>query len=592
MKRPSRKALARAEGDSGRGSDVDWSSVPGIDPGKLETGLYKFSSPSENRAQDRISHRELGFVAVSLREPGGHWLSVRLWDFTSISFGVILETPDRAWPAPAGLDGQESPAGGAVEPDPAGDDAGDAPGLRPGDEILVHLRLSPGEEFETWCQIRNLIPVKEGTRIGLRRLDVNFPRAIDVDRRAAFRLPLAPSLSLKARVRHPFLYGHWSTLTVSDINRHMGLSFLSPDPAILLFEGMEIRLHFELARHRRSSMLARVTWVQATEADQVRFGVACVDMPWDLHNGISDYLLFSRQWTPGRLRQSGFLARQVKGRLRFRSVKTMGDYAEVLHLRRDAYVGAGKKPKDTRPEEMASPRDGHSRILMALHNEKLVGTLTFTFPAREEEILDSEAGFPGRKFPVRIPPKTSLIEVSRLCIDEEYRGTDLLQGMFEHGVKHFLISDRYWLLTSAVPELLPLYERIGFAKLGASYKHPGLNHLEHHLILAHRDTFLMGKGMNLLLWNSLFGDLVRHLLDRKLIQVAGPVGLLIRAKLMLGPISKRLLENRAARAFRRHLEYLRRESARPPAETLPTLGSGGMEARDFLPEKEPGPGAA
>jgi hypothetical protein len=589
--------MARAGGDSRRGSAVDWSSVPGIDPGKLETGLYKFSSASENRAQDRISHRELGFVAVSVREPGGRWLPVRLWDFTSISFGVIYEEPDRAWPAPAGLDGldgTERPAPGKTgkgTADAGGGQAAAGLGLRPGDEVQIRIRLSPGAEFETWCQVRNLVPVKEGTRIGLRRLDVNFPQAIEVDRRSAFRLPLAPSLSLKARVRHPFLYGHWSSLAVSDINRHMGLSFLSPDPAILLFEGMEIRIHFELARHRQASMLARVSWVHATEADQVRFGVSCIDMPWDLHNGISDYLLFSRQWTPGRLRQSGFLARQVKGRLRFRSVKTMDEYAEVLHLRRDAYVGAGKKPKGTRPEEMASPLDGHSRILMALHNDKLVGTLTFTFPAREEEMLDSEAGFPGRKFPVRIPPKTSLIEVSRLCIDEEYRGTDLLQGMFEHGVKHFLISDRYWLLTSAVPDLLPLYERIGFAKLGASYRHPGLNNLEHHLILAHRDTFLMGKGMNLLLWNSLFGDLVRHLLDRKLIKVAGPFELLIRAKLLLGPLSKRFLENRAARAFRRHLEYLRRESARPRPDTLPSLQSGGMEARDFLPEKETGIGS-
>ena len=186
-------------------------------------------------------------------------------------------------------------------------------------------------------------------------------------------------------------------------------------------------------------MLARVAWIHATEANHVRFGVACVDMPWDLHNGICDYLLFSRQWTPGRLRQAGFLARQVKGRLRFRSVKTMDDYAEVLYLRRDAYVGAGKKSKDTRPEDMASRLDGQSRILMAWHQDKLVGSLTFT-PSLHAKMRywKAVAAFSGRKYPVAIPPKASLIEVSRLCIDEEYRGTDLLQGLFEHGAKHFL----------------------------------------------------------------------------------------------------------------------------------------------------------
>ena len=50
-------------------------------------------------------------------------------------------------------------------------------------------------------------------------------------------------------------------------------------------------------------------------------------------------------------------------------------------------------------------------------------------------------------------------------------------------------------------------------KLKASYKHPLLNNKEHHLLIAHRSAFLWGFGMGLLTWNSVFGDLVGHLLD-------------------------------------------------------------------------------
>jgi hypothetical protein len=536
---------------------VDWSAVPAIDPDKLETGLYKFSGDGENRAQERISQRELGQVAVFLRPPGkDRWVPVRLWDFTSISFGVILPGEPEAWPAPAGMEGTLSPAEKARPLAATG-----SPAFSVGDEIEVRIRLSDREQFDVWCQVKNMAPFKEGFRIGLRRQDVSFPQAVEVERRESFRLPLAPTLSLKARIRHPFIFGHWCTLQISDVNRNMGLSFTCLDPAILLFEGMELKIHFELASHRDTPMLARVTWVHATDSNHVKFGAACMDIPWRLHNGLCDFLLYSRQWTPGRLRQAGFLARQVKSRLRFRSVKTMEDYAEVLYLRRAAYVGAGKKSRETRPEEMAGNLDGQSRILMAHHQEKLVGSLTFTFPTSEETVLDSQSGFPGRKYPVQVPPKANLIEVSRLCIDEEYRSTDLLQGLFEHGVKHFLLSDRYWLLTSAVSDLLPLYERIGFRKLGASYKHPGLNNLEHHLILAHRDTFLHGKGMNLLVWNSLFGDMINHLLGSGLIRVSRLERILIRAKSFFAPLSKRLLENRSAQGFRRHLEVLRREAA-------------------------------
>ena len=76
-------------------------------------------------------------------------------------------------------------------------------------------------DFEVCSVTSNMSDCKEGTRIGLRRLDVNFPQAVDLDRRAAFRLPLSPTLSLKARINHPFLFGHWSPLVVSDINRDM-----------------------------------------------------------------------------------------------------------------------------------------------------------------------------------------------------------------------------------------------------------------------------------------------------------------------------------------------------------------------------------
>jgi predicted GNAT family N-acyltransferase len=252
----------------------------------------------------------------------------------------------------------------------------------------------------------------------------------------------------------------------------------------------------------------------------------------------------------------------------------MEDYAEVLYLRRDAYVGVGKKPEGTTPESMAGRLDGMSRILMAHHHDTLVGTMTFTYPNSEDTILDSQMGFPNQKYPVFIPPKSNLIEVSRLCIHQEYRSTDLLQGLFEHGMKHFLMSDRHWLLTSAVSDLLPTYLRIGFKKMGASYKHPALNNQEHHLIMAPREAFLWGKGMNLLVWNTLFGDVIQYLLNRNLVDVTGPERVLIRTQLLFRPLSRCFLDNRANQAFRRHLQALR--SAVPERLREPTSSPEGF----------------
>jgi predicted GNAT family N-acyltransferase len=553
------ESLAR---DGEAAVEKDWAPAPGPAPAP-ETGRSRPSVPREQREQARFSQRELGQVQVWIRLPGGAWREARLWDFTSLGFGIVFFPED----------GEASP-------------------FRAGDEAALRVRVEAHQEFEVWCQVKNVKAWKGKLKIGLRRMDLNFPQAVDLERRESLRLPIAPSLALRARIAHPFIYGHWCKLSVSDLNRNMGFSFVSRDESILIFEGMELEIHFELATYRQSPMRARVAWVNASRANEVRFGVSCSDMEYRLHKGICDYLLCSRQWTPARLHDAGFRVREVKSHLRFRSVRTLEDYAEVLRLRRDAYVGAGKRGADTVPEDMASPLDGKSRILMALHHGRLVGTLTFAFPVSEETVLDSQEGFPGSKYPVSLPPKANLIEVSRLCIDSDYRGTDVLQGMFEHGLKHFLLSDRHWLLTSAMDELLPAYERIGFRRLGASYKHPRLNHKEHHLIIASRNGFLAGLGMNIFVWNSVFGDLVRYLMDQRLLPLPFWERAIIRAKLLLQPVSKRLLAKASERAFRRHLDTLRLMQMKtpPPApapvppQLVPEAAAGGAPEDDLLPE--------
>jgi predicted GNAT family N-acyltransferase len=326
-----------------------------------------------------------------------------------------------------------------------------------------------------------------------------------------------------------------------------------------------------------------VTWVHATRENEVKFGVACMAMDWRLQGGICDFLLYAGHWSPNMLRSAGFRTRTVKSHLRYRTVKTMEDYSEVLRLRRTAYVGAGKRPETTTPEDMAAPLDGISRILTARHHGQLVGSMTFTFPPSEDTLLDSESGFPSRKYPVRLPPKANLIEVSRLCVHPDYRGTDLLQGLFEHGLKHFLMSDRHWLLTSATADLVPMYQEIGFTRLKAAYRHPLLGNKEHTLLIAHRSAFLWGFGIGVLTWNSVFGDLVRHLVENRLIRLPGWVRAIIRTKLLLRPLARLRSDAKARKAFRKHLESMKRrrlsEPGSPRREAVPTGPDGSPPAQ-------------
>ncbi len=517
---PPKKPVAKPE--------VDWTASPAVDLDSLVTGEFKPRRGEELRHLDRISLRELGIFPTHVRLTGSdQWLKVKLWDFSSIGFGVVVEET---------ISQQ----------------------LHVGEELHLKVALKPGQEFEAVCEVKNMTAMKSGIRLGLRRLDLNFPRVVSNDRRDGSRLAVTPGLTLRARFKHPLLFDRWCRLEVSDINGEMGMAFLSGDASTLLFEGMEVELHFELAGFRHLVYVGRVAWVQAAHADEVKFGVQCLDIHYRLHNALCDYLIYTQCWTPARLMACGFRSRRIRGHLRFRSVKTLEDYARVLHLRRDSYVLAGKVPAGTAPEDMANLLDARSRILCAYHGDRLVGSVTFGFPNSEDTVLDSEAGFPGRKYPVAIPPKSNLIEVSRLCIDADYRGTDLLQGLFEHGLKHFLLSDRHWLLTSAVTELLPLYERIGFIRLKASYRHPGLNNQEHHLIICHRSNFIWGMNMSIVVWNGVFGDIIHHLHARGLVKLSAWERLAVRFMRLFKGLSRAAVERRAHLAFKAHMDFLRR----------------------------------
>lgn len=501
-----------------------------LDRSRLEAGAYKFDKARDARRQLRISQRELGRVAIAVQKTEWadeqKWVNAKLWDFSSISLGIRVDKSD--WEV--------------------------------GDRLKVRLQAA-AETHVFECTLMSKRECQGAAlpqwHLGLRREDVTAPQGRDGSRREDERLRLAPAVNLVARIKHPFLFAHWCHVRAYDVNRSMGFAFECQDPSLLVFIGMTIDLHFELPGMRLLPLKARVAWVFAEGDHCVRFGVSCVAMDFALHNSISDFLLVTRHWSPARLREAGFRVQQVKQRLRFRTVKNGEDYEAVLLLRRDAYVGAGRKPEGTPPEAMAGRLDKQSRIITAWHGSELVGSLTFAFPNSEDVILDSEAGFPGHRYPVQVPRKTDLIEVSRLCIHQAYRSTDLLQGLFEHGMQHFLSSERKWLLSSAIPELLPLYLRIGFKTLGATYRHPALGNAEHHLISAHRDAFLKGKGMRYAVWLGLFGDVLRFLVSRHGRLFSITQRLRLAPHLIIHPLMKRMIRARLRRAFKQYLATLR-----------------------------------
>jgi hypothetical protein len=235
----------------------------------------------------------------------------------------------------------------------------------------------------------------------------------------------------------------------------------------------------------------------------------------------------------------------------------MDEYRKVLELRLEAYAKAGKVASSAAPEQLASRFDKHSRILAAYREDELVACLGLTFPKDGAFRLRSELLFPGGKYPVAVPPKETLIEAHSFCTRPEYRGGDLLKGIFGQVGRCLLLSDRDWIITMATGELWPLYRRIGFKRLGVSAPVDFLGGLEHHLIIMHRSSFLFARRMTPSTWNYFFGDLVRDLLDKRYLDIPPHQALYVKALSRIGRGWFRNPDSRLENEFR---QFLRQNS--------------------------------
>jgi hypothetical protein len=216
------------------------------------------------------------------------------------------------------------------------------------------------------------------------------------------------------------------------------------------------------------------------------------------------------EFSPLDLRRLGFDLKNVSNGFRFRFVKTQDEYEEVLKLRYKSYLQAGKVDETKTFLDMGTSLDHLSRIIVAYHGSRLVGSVAVAFPDSDDLVLDTEKAFPNG-YPNPMPAKTKMIEIARLCTDSDYRRSDLLLRILEYTYKVFVCGNREFVISSADDILWPLYKRIGFKKTGMSYAHPYLAGVIHHVIIGSRKEPDKAAGVSILAWLYVWRDMNRFL---------------------------------------------------------------------------------
>lgn len=213
---------------------------------------------------------------------------------------------------------------------------------------------------------------------------------------------------------------------------------------------------------------------------------------------IGQYLLqFANGATVQELRALGFRLRSSSQAIDFSSLRSDEEYGEVLRLRRLAYVHARKVSADAKDVDMADAFDARSRILVAKHHGRVVGTARLMFPESDTDRLNHEDFL---ELPAGLPPRQEMVEVFKTCTHPGYRGSDLFYALLQHVALVILQAGRRYAIMSATDALAPVYLRFGFRRVGTSYEHPAMR-MRHHLMLLDVARVIEGVGISPLYWN-------------------------------------------------------------------------------------------
>jgi predicted GNAT family N-acyltransferase len=258
-----------------------------------------------------------------------------------------------------------------------------------------------------------------------------------------------------------------------------------------------------------------VIWTEVVAEDGKDYLVCGVEFSSpskELKMLIGQYLFqFSEQATTAELLADGLPVKTAAAGVTIDYVRTEEDYREVLKLRARCYtwVTGGD---ESRYLEMADEFDARSRIVIARRNGVAVGSFRLVFHNVDDQLEQQKHAI----LPEDFPRNDELLEVTRICTDPSYRGTDLFYVIAKHAIIGVLQAGRRWGVSACTDSLWPLYEKMGFKKIGVSYTVPG-HGVEVHTIICDVPARVKGIGIHPIVWNLLGIDLVPFVLQSNLL---------------------------------------------------------------------------
>jgi predicted GNAT family N-acyltransferase len=254
----------------------------------------------------------------------------------------------------------------------------------------------------------------------------------------------------------------------------------------------------------------------------------------NFHSKFGEYILkyASDHTSVKELNEVGFPLISLQKNIYFKFAENQKDYEKVVQLRNLAYAKKIKAPSSV-PDFL----EERSIIIMALYKDRLIGTLRLIFNDGTQ-LMENEQFV---QLPDSFPPKNETLEVGRVCTHPDFRGSDLLSEMFRFTALTLIESDRKYIVTGSMKDLLPLYKKIGFKTTGVYYRYKELNNLKHEVLCL--DIYKVAKAKTLnplrwLYWNVIWEELYHYVVIKKqLIKLSKTEKIRINLIRLLKPVS-------------------------------------------------------
>ncbi len=381
--------------------------------------------------------------------------------------------------------------------------------LKAGDCLNLNIKIGRSDcSFEA-IKVASIQFSEKRTLFGFRWCSQELSREEGKDRRQSVRWVCSENDLPTGMAQNPARFNediYFSIKSISVDGLHMITSFRNK----FLLPGMmlEASLSFPCIGQVNATLkIVNVRVESNAGKPSLILGMRFVQKSPPLDEYVGQYVL---QFGPGvsvqEIRQAGLKIKSVDSATQYSFVKSPADYHEVLELRHQAYSAVGKADRDADPLVMSDVFDTQSRILMARHGNRTIGSWRVTFHRSDEQNEYDQYV----RFPKDFPRRDEILVLSRICTDPQYRGSDLFYGMMRQCLITTLQSKRRYLLGGCSDELLPLYQKIGFVPTGIYFVHGGLNKIKEQIILADSMNIILGKDVDFGIWKKFYSDLARY----------------------------------------------------------------------------------